>query len=154
MEANDAAKYSRSKKISIAANIVLLIWFFLDMVGVYFDTGYLVTRSWKEDGIFFGIFLAVFLFYLFKERAGSYALSVWLALWLFTQFLSHEWYTITGEGQAKMEYFQDALKWATSETRYIPDVYHTILHLLIIAALWTTLAHLVRLRKERKSAQG
>ena len=50
-----------NKKYSIAANAVLLLWFFLDMIGIYFENKYLVTRSWREDGIYFVIFLLAFL---------------------------------------------------------------------------------------------
>ena len=147
-ENNTLKRNTPNKKFSIAANLVLLVWFSLDMTGVYFDTGYLVTRSWRDDGIYFTIFLSALLLYLFKEKIGKYFLSAWLFIWLLTQFLNHEWFTIAGGGTRKIEYFQDALKWVTSETRYIPDVYHTILHLLILSALLTTIIYLIRMRKK------
>lgn len=135
-----------NKICSLAVNGALLIWFFLDMVGVYFDNVYLVTRSWQDDGVYFIIFLAVLLLYIFKESIGKYVLSAWLLVWLVTQFLSHEWFTLVGGGQKKIAYFKGALKWATSETRYIPDVYHTVLHILILAALATTIIYIVKLK--------
>ena len=47
------------KKIyCMIAQVVLLLWFFLDMTGLYFGDKCLVTRSYKEDGIFFLIYLA------------------------------------------------------------------------------------------------
>ena len=45
------------KRYCIVAQIALLLWFFLDMTGLYFGNKCLVTRSYKEDGIFFLIYL-------------------------------------------------------------------------------------------------
>ena len=46
------------KKIyCIVVQIALLLWFFLDMTGLYFGDKCLVTRSYKEDGIFFIVYL-------------------------------------------------------------------------------------------------
>ncbi len=77
------------KKYCIYANLLLLGWFFLDMVGVYFENTYLVTRSWKDDGIFMIIFVAALILLIFKEHIGKYILAGWQALWLITQFFSH-----------------------------------------------------------------
>ena len=41
------------KRYCIIPQILLLFWFFLDMTGIYFRNTYLVTRSYKDDGIFF-----------------------------------------------------------------------------------------------------
>lgn len=41
------------KRNCMVFQIVLLVWFFLDMIGVYFDGKCLVTRSYTDDGIFF-----------------------------------------------------------------------------------------------------
>lgn len=41
------------KKTFLICQILLLIWFFLDMTGVYFKDSYLVTRSYIDDGLFF-----------------------------------------------------------------------------------------------------
>lgn len=135
------------KKIyCVIANLILLAWFFLDMIGIYFGKKYLVTRSYREDGIYFVIFLLAFLLFLFKERAGKYVLSAWLSIWLFAQFFSHEWFTIFGGGEGKIRYFENAIKFIYSDSRYIPDVYHTILHIFILAALVTTLCYRTKRR--------
>ncbi len=143
-ESNPHAPNTPNKRYSIAANGILLAWFFLDMIGIYFSDSYLVTRSWKEDGIFFVIFLMAFVFYILKEKAGKYFLLIWLFLWSVTQFFSHEWFTIMGNGEGKIRYFKDAVKWIECETRYVPDLYHTILHILIAAALVTTATFCIR----------
>lgn len=51
----------RGKRIVIITNLLLLVWFFLDMVGVSFDGKVLVTRSWQEDGIFFLLYITSFM---------------------------------------------------------------------------------------------
>ncbi len=130
-----------SKRHCIVANTILLAWFFLDMVGVYFKESYLVTRSWKEDGIFFLIFLLALLVFVYKERIGKYILSAWLSIWLITQFFSHEWFTIIGGGEGKIRYFKDSIKLIDYKSRYIPDVYHIILHILILISLVMTISY-------------
>ena len=114
---------------------------FLDMVGLYFGELYLVTRSWKDDGIFFLIFLISLLLFIFKERVGRYILTIWLSIWLVTQFLSHELFTIIGGGEGKIRYFEGSIKLINSDILYIPDLYHIILHVLILIALVTTLLY-------------
>ena len=131
------------KKYSIISNVVLLLWYFLAMTGVYFKDSYLVKRSYEDDWIFMMIPVIIFIIFIFKEKLGKFILLSWLSLWFIIQFLSHEWYTIFASGflgtkEGKIEYFKDAIKFINSETVYIPDVYHIILHLLIIVAIATT----------------
>ena len=126
---------------------MLLIWFFLDMVGVYFKDSYLVTRSYKDDGLFFLIYLAAVLLFVFYEKAGKWVRLVWTSAWLVIQLLCHEWYTVFGRGvmgtlESKKQYFSGAVKWLEVEGRYIPDVYHTVLHILILAAVITTAVYI------------
>lgn len=131
------------KKNCIISNSVLLLWYFLAMTGVYFKDVYLVKQSYQDDWIFMLIPMIIFLLFIFKEKIGKYILLSWLSLWFMIQFLSHEWYTIFGSGfmgtkEGKIEYFKGAIKLVSSETMYIPDVYHIILHILIIVAMTTT----------------
>lgn len=137
-----------TKRYSIVANILLLAWFFLDMTGLYFRGNYLVTRSWREDGVFFVIFLLALLIFVFKEQVGKYILSIWLGIWLITQFLSHELFTIIGGGEGKIRYFENSIKLIDYKLRYIPDLYHIILHILIFIALLTTLKHCKQPKKK------
>lgn len=141
------------KKYCVILQIVLLLWFFLDMIGVYFSDSYLVTRSYKDDGIFYLIYLAVMVLFIFKEKIGKWAVFVWTSLWFIIQFLCHEWYTIFGKGimgtlEKKIEYFSGAVKWLEVEDRYIPDVYHTILHILILAVVITSAIYIRNSKKQ------
>ena len=131
------------KRYCIITQTLLLLWFFLDMTGVYFSNSYLVTRSYKDDGLFFLIYLVAMILFIFKEKIGKWAVWVWTSLWFVIQFLCHEWYTIFSKGvmgslEDKIKYFSGAIKWIEIDGRYIPDVYHTILHILILAVVITT----------------
>ena len=54
------------------AQIILLLWFFLDMTGLYFGENCLVTRSYKEDGILFLIYLVTMILFFVKEKIGKW----------------------------------------------------------------------------------
>ncbi|GIO43864.1 hypothetical protein [Paenibacillus apis] len=128
----------------LGANLLLLAWFFLIMTGLYFENSYLVTRSWKEDGIFFVLFVLALALFIWKEHIGKYVLMIWLTLWLITQLIFHEWYTVTGGGAGKIRYFEGSVKLIDSEMRYIPDLYHIVLHLLIFISLLLTVLYTKR----------
>lgn len=144
------------KKIyCIIAQIVLLVWFFLDMTGLYLGDKCLVTRSYKEDGILFLIYLVAMILYITKEKIGKWFVIGWMAMWFVIQFLCHEWYTIFNGGfmgtlEGKIEYFSGTIQWLQIEGRYIPDVYHTILHILILCALFITIIGAVKIKKTDK----
>ena len=140
------------KRYCIITQTILLLWFFLDMTGVYFSNSYLVTRSYKDDGLFFLIYLVAMILFIFKEKIGKWAVWVWTSLWFVIQFLCHEWYTIFSKGvmgslEDKIKYFSGAIKWIEIDGRYIPDVYHTILHILILAVVITTALYIRNSKK-------
>lgn len=140
------------KKYCIIPQILLLLWFFLDMTGLYFGDSYLVARSYKDDGIFFLIYLGTVLLFVFKDNVGKWVVAFWSALWFITQFLCHEWYTIFGKGfmgtlEGKFRNFSGALQWLKIDGRYIPDVYHTILHILILTVVITAIIYIRHTRK-------
>lgn len=141
------------KKYCVISQILLLLWFFLDMTGVYFSNTYLVTRSYKDDGIFFLIYLAAMILFIFKEKIGKWAVVVWTSLWFIIQFLCHEWYTIFGKGimgslEGKIRFFSGTIKWLEIDGRYIPDVYHTILHILILTVVITSAIYIRNPKKQ------
>ena len=126
------------KKMFLICQILLLIWFFLDMTGVYLKDGYLVTRSYIDDGLFFVIYLATVVLFIAKDKIGKWAVLGWSVIWFIAQFMSHELVTITGNGyENKTHYFEGALKWLEIDGVYVPDVYHTVLHVLILAVIIT-----------------
>ena len=137
------------KKECITADLILLGWFFLDMTGMYIGDNCLVERSFDEDGIFFIIYLAAVILFIVQERIGKWVAFIWLFMWSVTQFFSHEWYTIFNSGfmgslEGKIEYFSDTIHWLEIEGKYIPDVYHTILHIFILWALISTVRYIIQ----------
>lgn len=136
------------KKISIISNVILLIWFFLDMTGFSFANLILVSQSWKDDGIFFAIYAGAFIWFLVKEKSGKFVLLSWLFLWFSTQFYSHWYFTIAGPWEGKMRYFSDTIKLIPSSTVYIPDLYHIVLHVFILLAFCSTMIYTIKSRKE------
>lgn len=142
------------KKIyCIIVQIALLLWFYLDMIGLYFGDKCLVTRSYKEDGIFFIIYFVTIIVFLIKENIGKWLSIGWMSMWYVIQFMCHEWYTIFGSGfmetlEGKIEYFSGTIQWFNIEGKYIPDVYHTILHILILCALTLTIVYVKRNKRK------
>ena len=133
-----------SKKICIRANLILLIWFFFDMTGLRIGNFILTEMAWQEDGIFFIIYIACFLLFLFKDKFGKYVLSIWIFLWGITQFFSHWYYTIFGASQSKLNMYNNIYSEtyhivSRSETTIVPDLYHIILHILIVISFLCTI---------------
>ena len=138
------------KRNVIIVCVILLIWFLLDMTGLYFGNEYLVSQSYKDDGIFFIIYFVVFILFVFKEKVGKYLLDAWLFMWFITQFLFHWYFTITGGGLSKLEFFKGSIKIINSSSRYFPDLYHIVLHIFILTALVFLNIYIFQVRKKKK----
>ncbi|QQK09143.1 hypothetical protein JFY71_11385 [Miniphocaeibacter halophilus] len=117
------------------------------MIGLKIGEKELVSRAWREDGIFFIIYLLSFLFFILNTIKGIKVLITVLSIWFITQFLSHELYTIVGGGEGKIRFFSNTIKVFESSSKYIPDLYHIILHTLILFALITTVIYFYNLKK-------
>lgn len=140
------------KKTFLICQILLLIWFFLDMTGVYFKDSYLVTRSYIDDGLFFLIYLSTVVLFLIKDKIGKWAVLAWSVIWFIVQFMSHELVMITGNGyENKTHYFEGAVKWLEIDGVYVPDVYHTVLHILILAVTVTGLVYVFGRKKPEEA---
>ncbi len=135
--------FVKMKKTCTTFQIILLIWFFLDMVGVSFEKNHLVAQSYKDDGVFFLVYFATVILFIAKDKIGKWLVIIWTSLWFTIQFLCHEWYTIFNGGimgnlEGKIEYFSGTMQWLTVKGKYIPDIYHTILHILILLVIIST----------------
>lgn len=91
-------------------------------------------------------FLALILFtlslgsFILFEAVGKWILLAWLSLWLVEQFFCHWYFTIFGASEMKLRGYNECFKYTArifpmSEKRLVPDLYHTVLHLLIIIDL-------------------
>ena len=69
--------------------------------------------------------------------AGRWILLGILSLWLAVQFFCHWYYTIFGASERKLKGYNDCFRGAArifpmSDKRLVPDLYHIILHVLIL----------------------
>jgi len=143
------------KKTCIIFQMILLIWFFLDMVGVSFGKNCLVTQSYRDDGLFFLVYFVSVILFITKDTIGKWLVIIWASLWFTVQFLCHEWYTIFNDGimgslEGKIEYFSGTMQWLTVQGRYIPDIYHTILHILILIVIISTFIFIKRSKAKKQ----
>ena len=122
------------RRTVLGINGLLLGWFFLDMTGLRVADRLIVSSAYRDDGIFFIVFLLVIALFVFREGLGRYVLSVWLFLWFSTQFASHWVFTLFGPAEQKNAYFSGTMKLIKSSDVYIPDLYHIVLHILIMAS--------------------
>lgn len=132
------------KKTTIICNILLLFWYFLSMTGLKLGDKYLVKSAFKEEWIFLLIPIVTFALFLTTKKIGKIIHLSWLGMWFVTQILSHEWYWIFGNGfmgdvEGKILYFKDCIKIVDINERYIPDLYHIVLHFLIAITLVITI---------------
>ena len=116
------------------ANIILLIWYFLAMTEVKIGSKYLVEGAFRDEWIFMAIPLVTFLLFVFAGKIGKYIHLIWLSMWFIAQFLSHEWYTIFGNGfmgnvENKINYFKDCIQVVNISGRYVPDLYLSLIHI-------------------------
>ncbi|MEW9095479.1 MAG: hypothetical protein AB2417_10400 [Clostridiaceae bacterium] len=140
---------NKSKKNAIVVNVFLIIWFFMDMVGLNIGDNILVTSSYKDDGIFFIILLAAFIWFIIRDNIGKYVLVGWLFIWFATQFYFHWYFTMFGPWEGKINYFANTIKLIPSSNIYIPDLYHIVLHVLILASLISMITYCVVPKKEK-----
>lgn len=141
-----------SKEICVISNVWLIIWFFLDMVGFKIGNFILVQSAWKEDGVFFLIYISLFILFYLKEKVGKYPLIIFLSLWLATQFISHWYYTIFGASPKKLlgynKYFANTYHVIpASDSLLVPDLYHILLHLFILVSLVFMIRYTLKLRR-------
>lgn len=86
----------------------------------------------------------VILFHLLQPT-GRWILLGILVLWFVVQFLCHWYYTIFGASESKLKGYNDCFRgtvriFPVSETRLIPDLYHIVLHILILLNIIACLA--------------
>ena len=79
---------------------------------------------------------ALIAFHCFAS-VGKWILFSVLLLWLIVQFMCHWYFTIFGASERKLQGYNDCFRgtvriFPMSDTRLIPDMYHIVLHLLIL----------------------
>lgn len=80
--------------------------------------------------------LGLVAFYCFPP-AGKWMLFGILLLWFIVQFMCHWYFTIFGASDRKLKGYNDSFRgtvriFPMSEKRIVPDLYHIVLHILIL----------------------
>ena len=140
-----------NKLYVLIPSVILLVWFFLDMVGFNINGKLLVEEAFKDDFIFFAIYVIAIVSFVLIDKIGRWVLSGWLFMWFVTQFFSHWYLTITGTGLKKIDYFKNTIKLFENETRYIADLYHIILHILILVVFTLLIIFIIKSLKDKKT---
>ena len=117
----------------------LWLWF-LGCVTTYRFGKYLLVEGMgmkSAEFIMLCLYSVGLLSFYFLQPAGRWILLTILILWAVVQFFCHWYFTIFGASEAKLQGYNDCFRDAVrifpmSETRLVPDLYHIILHLLIL----------------------
>ena len=125
--------------IVILIQMVLWIWFLGCITTYRISKNLLVEGMGIKSAEFVAICLysiGLFLYY-FLWPIGKWILLGILVLWLIVQFFCHWYFTIFGASEKKIkgynECFKDTIRiFPMSEQRLVPDLYHIILHILIL----------------------
>lgn len=125
--------------ITILLQAALWIWF-LGCTTTYRIGKYLLVEGMGAKSAEFAVLclysLALAAFHCLQP-AGKWILLGVLLLWFAVQFMCHWYFTIFGASERKLkgynECFRDAVRiFPMSDKRLVPDLYHIVLHLLIL----------------------
>ena len=125
--------------ITILLQAALWIWF-LGCTTTYRIGKHLLVEGMGVKSAEFAVLclysLALASFHCFRP-AGKWILTGVLLLWFAVQFMCHWYFTIFGASERKLkgynECFRDAVRiFPMSDKRLVPDLYHIVLHLLIL----------------------
>ena len=130
---------------------LLLLWFF-GCICTYRVGRYLLVEGEgvkSPEFLMFCLYGAGIVLFWAAPSAGQWWLLVVLTAWLTLQFFSHWRYTLFGATEKKLysynKYFRDTVHLIPACTdRLIPDLYHMILHLLILTNLSLVILSMVR----------
>ncbi len=125
--------------ITIWIQIVLWIWF-LGCITTYRIRKYLLVEGMgikSAEFIMLCLYSIGLVSFHFFQPVGKWVLLFVLVLWFVVQFLCHWYYTLFGASEKKLKGYNDCFKdtihiLPMNEKRIIPDLYHIILHMLIL----------------------
>ena len=124
---------------SLAFQIVLWIWFLGCVITWRAGQRLLVEGMGirSAEFVMLCVYTAGMAAGLFLRPAGKWVLLGILAMWFIVQFFCHWYYTFFGAGTEKIsgynKCFRDTVRlFPMKEDRVIPDLYHIVLHVLIL----------------------
>ena len=125
--------------IVIICQVILWIWF-LGCTITYRIGKHLLVEGVGTKSAEFAVLclysLGIVLFHCFQP-AGKWILFGILTLWFVVQFMCHWYYTIFGASERKLQGYNDCFResiriFPMSDKRLVPDLYHIVLHILIL----------------------
>lgn len=125
--------------IIILVQAILWIWFF-GCIRTYYMGKYLLVEGMgikSAEFIMLCLYSIGLISFHFLQPAGKWILLVILGFWFVVQFFCHWYYTIFGASESKLQGYNDCFRntihiFPISEKRIVPDLYHMILHILIL----------------------
>ena len=125
--------------VTILAQVILFCWFFGCICTYKFGKYVLVDGEGVKSAEFVMLCLfsaGVIAFWAVPIWGRWFLLGV-LVFWFVVQFFCHWYYTIFGASDKKLKGYNNCFRNTihiipASETKLIPDLYHIILHLLIL----------------------
>ena len=132
------------------AQAILFVWFFGCICTYKFGTRILVEGVGVKSAEF--VMLCLFsvgiLFFWWIPPFGEWLLLSVLLFWFIVQFFCHWYYTIFGASEKKLkgynECFKDTIRLIpASDSKLIPDLYHILLHLFLLANILLTIGNIV-----------
>ena len=131
----------------------IILWgWFLGCICTYRPGGRLLVEGMgikSAEFFMLCLYTAGGLLFWLLPAVGKWVLPAVLLFWAVVQFLCHWYYTIFGASEKKLAGYNRCFKdtihlFPASETRLIPDLYHIVLHLLILTNLVLCIANIIR----------
>lgn len=125
--------------VTIICQIALWVWFLGCTITYRIGKRLLVEGMGLKSAEFAALCLyslGLAAFHCFRP-AGKWILFGILVLWFMVQFRCHWYYTIFGASKEKLQGYNDCFReslriFPMSDKRLIPDLYHIVLHMLIL----------------------
>ncbi len=125
--------------MEIAAQAVLWLWFLGCVITWRFGKCLLVEGVGVRSAEFavLCLYSAALAVRWCLPPDGRWFLLTVLILWFAAQFMFHWYYTIFGASEQKLKGYNECFRgtvrlFPASETRLVPDLYHIVLHALIL----------------------
>ena len=132
--------------ITILVQAALWIWFLGCITTYRIGKRFLVEGMGpgSAEFIMLCMYSAGLVSYYCLQSAGKWVLLTLLVLWIIVQFFCHWYFTIFGASQEKLKGYNDCFRdtvrlFPMSEKRLVPDLYHIVLHILILLNIFICL---------------
>ncbi len=125
--------------VTILLQAILWIWF-LGCITTYKFGKYTLVEGMgvkSAEFVMLCLYSIGLILYHVLQPAGKWILLAILIFWFVVQFFCHWYYTIFGASESKLKGYNDCFRntihiFPMSETRIVPDLYHIVLHTLIL----------------------